>query len=111
MAKRKKTAKKTKRTCPECGGPAKARGFIHAAGCSKASKKPATGKRRKRAASAAEPVSNPYGMAALRGLDVEELQALRGKVETVLAKKAPEVEAKIAELQATLKAIKGTAKK
>jgi hypothetical protein len=29
---------KNSKTCPECGGPARGRGFAHVAGCSKATK-------------------------------------------------------------------------
>ena len=44
-------------------------------------------------------------------MDVDELLALRDKVDAAIAAKGPEVEERITELQAVLKTIKGAAKK
>ena len=48
---------------------------------------------------------------ALRGMDVDELLRLRQRIDKVIAKNAPEVEARIAALQDMLKTIKGAARK
>lgn len=47
---------------------------------------------------------------ALRGMDIDELLALIERIDKVIAKKAPEVKARITALQDTLKTIKGAAK-
>lgn len=42
-------AKEKSKTCPECGGSARGRGFAHASGCSKATRAKGKGKKRKAA--------------------------------------------------------------
>jgi len=44
-------------------------------------------------------------------MDIDELLGLRQRIDKVIEKKAPEVEARIAALQDTLRTIKGPAKK
>jgi len=43
-------AKEKSKTCPECGGSARGRGFAHASGCSKATRAKVKGKGKKRKA-------------------------------------------------------------
>jgi hypothetical protein len=44
-------------------------------------------------------------------MDVDELLALRQRIDKVIAKKQPEIEAQIAALREKLKTVKGAAKK
>lgn len=49
-------AKEKSKTCPECGGSARGRGFAHASGCSKATRAKGKGKKRKAAVAPVEKV-------------------------------------------------------
>ena len=89
---------KAKNTWPRCGGPRRGRGFTHAETCADFKGRP-TGARRVQG----------FSLTGLRGLDVEALLQIRSKVDELLAGKAPEIEARIAQMQDTLKAVKKAA--
>ena len=88
---------KKKKTCPECGGVARGRGYAHKAGCPKATQ-------RTQVSSGA---SKAIDGRSLRRMSIEELLDLREVVDKAIKGKAPELKERIAGLQKTLKAIQG----
>ena len=88
-----------KRTCSECGGPARGRGYSHKPSCSlhkaKGSGRPRGG----------------FGVASLRAMSVDELVGLRDLVSQVMADKAGEIDTEIARLQELKKSVKAMAGK
>ena len=88
--------------CPKCGGSARGRGYAHKASCDKA-----TQKRRAKSKRAKSSEASPLDGRSLRKMDVGDLLALRDKVDNAISSKAPEIKAKIADMQKTLKTIQG----
>ena len=105
---------RNKATCPECGGTKMGRGFSHKAGCSLA--RPAGGirkgkrGRRRMARNAAEggQRGNGFGidLRTLKGMEIEALASLKGKIDAMMKSKAPSLKQKIKTLQATLASIR-----
>ena len=99
------------KTCPECGGPAKGRGYSHAAGCSRATRPAsrANGRRGRRSVSTAAAGGRIEGwdLRRLKALDVERLVQLRDSIGGMIKRKAPFLQEKIRQLQSTLDSIRG----
>ena len=101
------------KTCKECGGTRLGRGFAHALGCSLARGSQNRGKRGRRRmgrsnSDGAGHDGNGFGLdlRRLKGMSVETLAGLRGKIDAVMKGKAPALKEKIKTLQATLASIR-----
>ena len=87
-----------KKTCSECGGPARGRGWTHKPSCSHHKAK-GSGRRR-----------SGYNAASLQGMSVEELVGLRDLAGQVMADKVGEIDTEIARLQELKKSVKAMGK-
>ena len=89
--------------CKHCGITT-GRGKRHKPECKRPVK---TSKKRKAAKKAESKESAPFDARVLRGMDVEELLAIREKVDKAIQGKAPQLKKRISAMQDTLKTIQG----
>lgn len=92
-----KTAGKKIKPCEICGGPRRGP-TAHKSDCPNNPANKAGGTR-------ARASKGGVSMTSFRGMGIEELIAVRGQIDTLIAGKAPELKAKIEALQATLDSI------
>lgn len=94
--------------CPECGGPARGRGFAHKPGCSKASRPTAGAPKADRRMEFPPRASRPAvradqaGLPDVSGMTIETLVRLRGEIDRVLSSRSDEIRERMDTMQSIL---------